>query len=94
MNRLEATAVSRPSLPSQAVSKRTFNGTLGGPILERLLQVNKLSGSERLGRLCTDTQNCSQKDLQWRILVSKVGTSSLGSFTPFLSEDVVGESAR
>ena len=45
-----------------------------------------------LGQSCTNTQNCSQKDLQWRILPSKVGISSLGSFTPLPLEDEVGES--
>ena len=40
-------------------------------------------------RSCTDTWNCSQKERQFRMFPSKVGTSSFGSFTPLLSE--VGE---
>ena len=46
------------------------------------------SESERLERLCTDTQNHSQKDLQLRVFPSNADTSSLGSFTPMLSGSV------
>ena len=35
-------------------------------------------------------QNCSQKDLQFKISPSNVGTSSLGSLTPLLSDGGVG----
>ena len=37
-------------------------------------------------RLCTATRNCSQKERQFRMFPSKVGTSSFGSFPPLLSE--------
>ena len=38
------------------------------------------------GRTCTETQNCSQNERQFRMLPLNVGTSSFGSFTPLLSE--------
>ena len=63
---------------------------LQGAILQRMLQLYQLSESERLER--SETQNCSQNDLQLRLLPSKVGTLVLGSFTPFPSKDVVGGS--
>ena len=56
-----------------------FNRTLSRTTLEGLL-------SERCARSWTEIQNCSQKDLQFRASPSNVGTSSLGSLTPLLSD--------
>ena len=58
-------------------------------ILRRFIFQGMLEEPERLEQLCTDTQNCSQRDLQFlRIFPSNADTSSVGSITIMLSVSV------
>ena len=58
-------------------------------ILRRIIFQGMLEESKRLERLCTNTQNCSERDLQFlRIFPSNADTSSLGSITIVLSVSV------
>ena len=57
------------------------------PSFNDCCKYSSFSESERVERSCTETQNWSQKEHQFRMFPSKVGMSSFGSLTPLLSEE-------
>lgn len=66
-------------------SWQTFYCALCGSTSQGLLQYTSFSESDKLGWLCTDTLNCSQKFLQLRMFSLNTETFNLGSLTPFAS---------
>ena len=61
------------------------------PPFKACCKYTSFSDSDKVGRSCTDTLNCSKKFHQLRMLPLNTGTSNLGNLTPFVSVDADDE---